>query len=197
MSHFFVENVVVLSAGVSVLLTPGIRWQGAASTDCHNSAKTRRVNSASSIAFRHPPCDGRYSARRLVSQGFPMKDLDASAVGASDLVAPSLAATDPPAAGRWLSRLLSGLTLGCTVLAAMASQAEPLDTAAERYRPLMAEEIDHSLAGARALRDALIANNLERLNRPGSLRGSAGSAPRCSPAALPNSIARSMHGRTP
>ena len=90
-----------------------------------------------------------------------MKDLDASAVGASDLVAPSLAATDPPAAGRWLARLLSGLTLGCTVLAAMGSQAEPLDTAAERYRPLMAEEIDHSLAGARALRDAVIANNLE------------------------------------
>jgi hypothetical protein len=34
-------------------------------------------------------------------------------------------------------------------LAAMASQGEPLDGAAERYRPLMAEEINHSLAGAR------------------------------------------------
>ncbi len=49
----------------------------------------------------------------------------------------------------------------CMTLAPTASPAEPLDGAAERYRPLMTEEIDHSLAGARALRAALIANNLE------------------------------------
>jgi hypothetical protein len=53
------------------------------------------------------------------------------------------------------------LALVCTALAALASRAEPLDAAAERYRPLMPVEIDHSLAGASALRDALIANNLE------------------------------------
>jgi iron uptake system component EfeO len=47
------------------------------------------------------------------------------------------------------------------MLAAVTVEAGSLDAAAERYRPLMAEEIDHSLAGARALRDALLANDLE------------------------------------
>jgi iron uptake system component EfeO len=87
-----------------------------------------------------------------------MKDLDASEMGGGEL----LGAANPPTGGRGVARLLSGLALVCATLAAFAaSQAEPLDGAAERYRPLMAEEIDHSLAGARALRDALIANNLE------------------------------------
>lgn len=49
----------------------------------------------------------------------------------------------------------------CMTLAPSASPAEPLDGAAESYRPLITEEIDHSLAGARALRAALIAKNLE------------------------------------
>jgi iron uptake system component EfeO len=61
-----------------------------------------------------------------------------------------------------LARLLSGLALGCTVYAsAAAAPAEPLDAAAEQYRPLMTEEIDHALAGARALREALVAEDLE------------------------------------
>jgi iron uptake system EfeUOB component EfeO/EfeM len=61
-----------------------------------------------------------------------------------------------------LARLLSGLALGCTVYAsAAAAPAEPLDAAAEQYRPLMTEEIDHALAGARALREALVTEDLE------------------------------------
>jgi iron uptake system component EfeO len=65
----------------------------------------------------------------------------------------------------WLRRLLLGLAFTCTALAALATQGEPLDAAAERYRPLMVEEIDRSLAGARALRDALLANDLEAAQR--------------------------------
>jgi iron uptake system component EfeO len=53
------------------------------------------------------------------------------------------------------------LAVACGLFAATAAEAEPPDAAAERYRPLMVEEIDHSLAGARALREALIAADLE------------------------------------
>ena len=41
------------------------------------------------------------------------------------------------------------------------AQSEALDTAAERYRPLMAEQIERSLAGARAMREALLATDIE------------------------------------
>src|SRR5262249_37478566 len=41
------------------------------------------------------------------------------------------------------------------------ARSQSLDAAAERYRPLMAEEIEHSLAGARAMREALLANDIE------------------------------------
>jgi len=90
-----------------------------------------------------------------------MKDLDASAVGGGDLLTSSLGAADPATGAPWVARLLSGLALMCMTLAPSASPAEPLDGAAESYRPLITEEIDHSLAGARALRAALIAKNLE------------------------------------
>jgi iron uptake system component EfeO len=52
----------------------------------------------------------------------------------------------------------------CVGFAAEAAQAE-LDAAAERYRPLMVGEIDRSLAGAQALRDALLANDVEAAQR--------------------------------
>jgi iron uptake system EfeUOB component EfeO/EfeM len=45
-------------------------------------------------------------------------------------------------------------------LVAETAQADTLDAAAERYRPLMTEEIAHSLAAATALRDALTAGDL-------------------------------------
>jgi iron uptake system component EfeO len=41
------------------------------------------------------------------------------------------------------------------------ANSEPLAADAERYRPLMVQEIDRSLAGARALRNALRADNIE------------------------------------
>jgi len=90
-----------------------------------------------------------------------MKDLDASAVGGGDLLTSSLGAADPATGAPWVARLLSGLALMCMTLAPSASPAEPLDGAGVSYRPLITEEIDHSLAGARALRAALIAKNLE------------------------------------
>jgi len=50
--------------------------------------------------------------------------------------------------------------IGSWLLAGPA-QSEALDSAAERYRPLMAEQIERSLAGARAMREALLANDIE------------------------------------
>src|SRR5215469_1243633 len=41
------------------------------------------------------------------------------------------------------------------------ANSEPLAADAERYRPLMVQEIDRSLAGARALHNALRADNIE------------------------------------
>jgi iron uptake system component EfeO len=101
------------------------------------------------------------AGRHHIVQGLPMKHFAASAVAAAEASTPRLGAEALPITRGWLPRLLSGLALTYTALAALASQAEPLAAAAERYRPLMAEEIDHSLAGARALRDALLANDLE------------------------------------
>ena len=94
-----------------------------------------------------------------------MKHVAASAIAAAEPVAQRLGETDRPRTAGCLVRLLSGFALVCAALVAPASQAEPLDAAAERYRPLMAEEIDHSLAGARALHDALLANDLEAAQR--------------------------------
>jgi iron uptake system EfeUOB component EfeO/EfeM len=47
----------------------------------------------------------------------------------------------------------------------LAGRADPLDDAAERYRPYMVELIDQSLAGARALRVRLGANDLDGAKR--------------------------------
>jgi iron uptake system EfeUOB component EfeO/EfeM len=62
-------------------------------------------------------------------------------------------------------RCLAGLALICTAFIAGAGQSEPLDGAAERYRPLMAEEIDRSLTGARAMREAVLANNVDEAQK--------------------------------
>jgi iron uptake system component EfeO len=70
-------------------------------------------------------------------------------------------AAGPPVARGWPGRLLPGLTLAYTIFVAATAQAQSLDAAAERYRPLMVEEIDRSLAGARALRDALLAADVD------------------------------------
>ncbi len=90
-----------------------------------------------------------------------MKHLNGSAGAAVHPLLPHPGATDRLITTGWLARLLSGLALAYMALGALASHAEPLEAAAERYRPLMAEEIDHSLAGARALHEALLANDLE------------------------------------
>jgi len=72
--------------------------------------------------------------------------------------------------GRRLAPALHGVRrLGATiyivlgiVLTAMPSpvRAEPLDDAAERYRPYMISDIDQALAGARALRDRINAQDI-------------------------------------
>jgi iron uptake system EfeUOB component EfeO/EfeM len=56
---------------------------------------------------------------------------------------------------------------GCayTLLAAGPAQTEGLQTAAERYRPLMAEEIDRSLSGARSMREAILARDVEQAQK--------------------------------
>jgi iron uptake system EfeUOB component EfeO/EfeM len=46
--------------------------------------------------------------------------------------------------------------------AAEPAQPEPLDAAAEGYRPLMADEIDRALTGARAMREAVLANDVDK-----------------------------------
>ena len=57
----------------------------------------------------------------------------------------------------------AGFALLVAVVAAAsgpAARAEPLEDAAERYRPAMIEEIDQALAGARKLRDCIAAKDL-------------------------------------
>jgi iron uptake system component EfeO len=56
--------------------------------------------------------------------------------------------------------LVLGLVVIITGLTAKTAQAEPLEAAAESYRTLMTEEITHSLAGATALRDAILVSDL-------------------------------------
>jgi iron uptake system component EfeO len=51
------------------------------------------------------------------------------------------------------------------VLGSLPCHADPLDDAAERYRPYMIEQIDQSLAGARALRECLAANDADGAKR--------------------------------
>jgi iron uptake system component EfeO len=51
------------------------------------------------------------------------------------------------------------------VLGSLPCRADPLDDAAERYRPYMIEQIDQSLAGARALRERLTANDADGAKR--------------------------------
>jgi iron uptake system component EfeO len=51
------------------------------------------------------------------------------------------------------------------VVSAVPCRADPLDDAAERYRPYMVEQIDQSLAGARALRERLTANDMDGAKR--------------------------------
>jgi len=60
---------------------------------------------------------------------------------------------------------LAGLALGGASLATGRAQSEPLEIAVERYRPLMAEEIDRSLAGARAMREAILANDVDEAQK--------------------------------
>jgi iron uptake system component EfeO len=67
--------------------------------------------------------------------------------------------------GRRLVCLLLGLAPIWAVSVIGPSRAEPLDAAAERYRPLMTEEIDRSLAGAQALREALLAEDVGAAQR--------------------------------
>ena len=65
-------------------------------------------------------------------------------------------------AGDWLA---AGLALIAVILVVAArlspARAEALADAAERYRPLMTEQIDRSLAGARLLRERIAAGDLE------------------------------------
>jgi iron uptake system component EfeO len=63
--------------------------------------------------------------------------------------------------GGRLVRLLFGLASIWAMAVVGLARAEPLDAAAERYRPLMAEEIDRSLAGAQQLREALLAEDVD------------------------------------
>jgi iron uptake system component EfeO len=60
-----------------------------------------------------------------------------------------------------LIRFFFCLALLGSSLSGGPAKSEPLDAAAERYRPLMAEEIDRSLAGAQAMREALLADDIE------------------------------------
>src|SRR5215469_18488009 len=55
---------------------------------------------------------------------------------------------------------LTAAALFATSLFASA-QAEPLAEAAEHYRPIMVEQIDQSLAGARLLRERIAAGDLD------------------------------------
>ena len=71
-----------------------------------------------------------------------------------------------PRAGIPCTRRALALAAFCLIgLGPAAGRAAPLDEAAERYRPYMIEQIDQSLAGARALRERLSANDVEGAKR--------------------------------
>lgn len=69
-------------------------------------------------------------------------------------------------AGLSCPRQVRGLAaFGLTFLSVLPCHADPLDDAAERYRPYMVEQIDQSLAGARALRERLTARDTDGAKR--------------------------------
>jgi iron uptake system EfeUOB component EfeO/EfeM len=71
-----------------------------------------------------------------------------------------------PRAGISCVRSALALAAVCLIgLGPSAGRATPLDEAAERYRPYMIEQIDQSLAGARALRERLSANDIDGAKR--------------------------------
>jgi hypothetical protein len=57
-------------------------------------------------------------------------------------------------------RAVERLTVLGIVLAGPAAHAAPLDDAAERYRPYIIDDIDQALAGARNLRDRIVARDI-------------------------------------
>jgi iron uptake system component EfeO len=89
-----------------------------------------------------------------------MKHPDTSLLITEELTQTRSAATIQSVAQK-LARLLASLVLTHGLLAAGAARGEPLDAAAGRYRPLMTEEIDRSLAGAQALRQAILADDVD------------------------------------
>ena len=71
-----------------------------------------------------------------------------------------------PRAGVPCARNALALAAFCLIgLGPSAGRAAPLDEAAERYRPYMVEQIDQSLAGARALRECLSADDIDGAKR--------------------------------
>jgi iron uptake system component EfeO len=73
---------------------------------------------------------------------------------------------------KWLHPLVAGLGVCCLIAVccaplagAGAARDDSLEQAAERYRPYMVEQIDQSLAGARALRERLGANDIDGAKR--------------------------------
>jgi len=91
-----------------------------------------------------------------------MKHLNGSVAAAGEPAASRHVAEDVDVVRGRVARFLLRLALVCTVLAAGAARTEPLlDDAAERYRPLMAEETDRSLAGVRAMREAVLAGDVD------------------------------------
>ena len=111
-------------------------------------------------------------------------------------------------AASWARQLLAvdardgfraGLVLTTAFIFAVARhspvRAEVLADTAEQYRPIMAEQIGQSLAGARLLRERITAGDVEGAKTAWIEDALAGSVQRFSPAALfPTSIARSMPG---
>jgi hypothetical protein len=88
------------------------------------------------------------------------------------------------------------------VFAVFATAAAPklhaasFDEAAERYRGFMIADMDRALVGAQTLRDRIKANDIPAPRKPGSMPGSAGSAPRSSPAdSFPSLTTPSMPGK--
>ena len=68
---------------------------------------------------------------------------------------------------KWLHPLVTRSGVGhlivvcCALVADVGlARADSLEQAADRYRPYMVEQIDQSLAGARALRDQLSAKDI-------------------------------------
>ena len=89
-----------------------------------------------------------------------MKDRDTSVLITEDLTETRPAAASPSVV-QWVVRLLAFPALAYGLVAAETVRCESLDGVAERYRPLMAEEIDHSLAGAQALRQAVLDDDVD------------------------------------